>query len=88
MSWFTQLLCKHNYVVYDIISCTFKFEDGEVKRVPIQMLVCSKCGKRTVLKDDDFYYNSSVLKLVNLWKRGLFNWEKLGEEGTNADNVF
>lgn len=81
MSWFTQLLCKHNYVLYDTISCTFKFEDGEVIRVPIQLLECSKCGKRIVLKrDGNWYYNKDILHLVELWRKGLFNWEKLGED--------
>ena len=88
MNFFAQLFCRHNYVVYDTISCTFKFENEEVKSVPIRMLVCSKCGKRKVLRDEDFYYNKNVLQLVNLWKKGLFNWEKLSEEETNADNVF
>ena len=86
MSFFFQLFCKHNYVLYDTIDCTFKFEDGTIKRVPIRMFVCSKCGKRFVTQDENWYYNKDILKLVNLWERGLFNWEKLGE--INADNVF
>ena len=87
MNWFSRFFCKHNYIVYDEIPCTFKFEDGYVSRVPIQLLVCSKCGKRIVLRDKELFYNKSVLRLVELWRKGLFNWEKLGEDDLDVSDA-
>ena len=75
MGLFSQLFCKHNYVVYDTIPCTCRLENGQVVDVPIMLMECEKCGKRLVLKDQDWHYKLTVLQRVDLWKRGFFNWE-------------
>lgn len=76
MGWFSKLFCKHNYVQFDQLHCTIKMDDGSLYGVPMTLMECEKCGKRIVLKDSDWCYNKNLLQKVDLWKRGLFNWEE------------
>ena len=79
-----QLFCKHNYIQWDELRCKFKFDDDCTMSCPITLLQCKKCGKRIILKDKDYLYNKEVLNKVNLWKKGVYNfesvdWGKVGE---------
>ena len=76
-----KLFCKHEFVQYDELPCTFKFEDDYIVKVPITLLECKKCGKRKVIRSDKWYYDDTLLAKVELWRKGQFNWEKVDWNG-------
>ena len=76
MSWF----CKHDYEIVGTWNCRFKFEDDCIMSVPMDFLVCKKCGKRKLLKDKDCYYNNSVLRRALLWEKGQLSTEEFDFE--------
>ena len=66
-----QLFCKHTYGCKGVWKCTFKYIEGDKEKfVPIHFFECSKCGKRKLVKESDFFYNSNILSIAKLWLKG------------------
>ena len=80
--FFKQLFCSHNFQDFDRLDCTIRYEDNKVDRCPITLLICSKCGKRKVIRDRDWYYNTELLEKVKLWEKGLYNFQNYTEHKT------
>ena len=72
---FKKVFCKHNFQVYDTLPCVLTLDDGTKCDVPVTMLICSRCGKRKLIKDSDFCYNENLLQKLKLWERGEFDFE-------------
>lgn len=67
--WVHELFCQHNYIHVGTWNCTFVYGNQEESvQCPITFLECNNCGKRLVIKEADYYYKSSVLKLAKLWE--------------------
>ena len=79
MSW-KKFFCKHKYKYLGKWPCTIKYEDGTVVGVPITFLECPICGKRKVLRDSMFCYNTEVKNYITLWEKGQVDLEFDGEE--------
>lgn len=82
-----KLFCKHNYIIFDKINCTFTYEKDVVQSCPIILMECEYCGKRKVIKDCDWMYNQHLLEQVNLWKKGQFNFQKKVWDDKKIDKV-
>ena len=74
-----KFFCKHNFVLWRNLPCTFVLENKEKLNVPIDLLICEKCGKRKVLRSSNWFYSENLLKKVKLWEKGLFNFEQYAE---------
>lgn len=65
-----KLICiNHEYDVVQILKATYKVDETKTMDCPITLLVCKKCGKRKVLKEEDWLYTKTVLNALKLWKQ-------------------
>lgn len=72
-----KFLCKHSYELIKRIPCTFRFNDNTQIAVPIFLFECKKCHRRKVIRDENCFYNSSVLKKLELWLKGEIDMEDI-----------
>ena len=63
--------CPHEYKLIGEIPATAS-HDGEVYDVPCYFLECKNCGKRIVLRENDYNYRDSFLDMLNLWEKGQY----------------
>lgn len=62
------LFCTHDYGILGRWDCNYSSENSSGKvPVPIYFFECTKCHKRTVIKERDFYYNTHALELIRMW---------------------
>ena len=65
-----QLFCKHLYEYKGVVECTYRERMEDDKQIKlVQFYECKKCGKRIIIKDRDYYFNDSILKQFDLWKK-------------------
>lgn len=62
-----QFLCKHRYNYMGRINATFIIKK-DTYDVPINCYECIFCGKRKVVKYDNFYYNPVLLETLKMWE--------------------
>ena len=61
--------CEHKYEIVKVLKATYKVDETKTIDCPITLLVCKKCGKRKVLRDEDWLYTKKVLKALKLWEQ-------------------
>lgn len=86
MKFLKQLFCEHHYFIWDEMPCIFELDSGIKINVPITLMECEKCGKRIVLRDTDYFYNTSLLRKINIWKKGMFDWERIERNVEREDD--
>lgn len=80
---FKQLFCKHEYRFLGEMKLKTELPDGEMYDVPAQFFECAKCGKRKVIRFNNYCYASPMLEHFNLWEKEQLNlkFENGGKEG-------
>ena len=71
IKWFLSLFnpCKHKYILKGIIRATFTTSSNREIDVPVYLYQCQKCDKRKVVRENDFFYTSSLLKQLDMWEK-------------------
>lgn len=60
--------CPHDYKLVGEIPAT-AVHDNDLYEVPCYFLECKNCGKRLVLRENDYNYKDSFLDMLNLWEK-------------------
>lgn len=63
--------CPHDYKLVGEIPATAVHE-GVTYDVPCYFLECKNCGKKKVLRENDYNYRDSFLDMLDLWERGQY----------------
>ena len=63
--------CPHEYKQVGEIHA-IAVHEGVTYDVPCYFLECKNCGKRIVLRENDYNYRDSFLDMLDLWKKGQY----------------
>lgn len=69
----SHLFCNHKYLTFcGVLNCQYIYKNKK-KDVTITFWECCKCGHRIAIREKNYYYKDSTIKLVKLWEKHKIN---------------
>ena len=78
--------CKHKYNEVGTLECFCDYDDKSMN-VNAYCYECVNCGKRKILREDDFFYHKATLDMFKLWENHQleFDFTEWNESNYSAD---